>query len=160
MHHAVLVSKTTNHPSLYAHCITEGSQKGTLGKWSMISFPYQKPERRGGESGDWGPGSTLVHCDGRVRWVLMAAGKVSEDFFLCPYRKIPGFPAPIHEIPWEFPPLSLSQTGRDFPYADEKVPYGAWEKVPYRTRGLSGLRTEKLQWHLQKKECFSLAHTF
>jgi hypothetical protein len=41
-------------------------------------------------------------------------GKVSEDFFLCPYRNNPRFPAPPQEIPWEFPSLSLSQTGRNF----------------------------------------------
>jgi hypothetical protein len=80
------------------------------------SFPYQKPERRGGESGDWGPGSTLSHYDGRVRWVLMAGrGEGLRGFLPVPYRNIPGFLAPIQEIfPWEFPSLSLSQTGKDF----------------------------------------------
>ncbi len=48
-----------------------GKSEGTLGRWSMIASLYQKPERRGGESGDWGPGSTLVHYDGRVWSVLM-----------------------------------------------------------------------------------------
>jgi hypothetical protein len=55
MHHAVLVSKTTNHPSLYAHCITEGSQRELWenGQWWLPLPDAREKGRREWRLGPW-----------------------------------------------------------------------------------------------------------